>query len=121
MKGNDLFEVFPEFSNVVHTLAAIPATSRSAEGSYSTLQRLKNHLLITMGQRAHTIDSLERIFSLICRPMSVHRMTLVSFRLFRKNLGNLRDFFGKWFAALPGKRLRVRLCVIVGYPAGSTS
>ena len=26
-------------------------------------------------------------------PMLVHRMTLVSFRLFRKNLGNLRKFF----------------------------
>ena len=29
----------------------------------------------------------------------MHHMTLVSFRLFRKNLGNLREFLGKWFIA----------------------
>ena len=41
-------------------------------------------------------DSFDRIFSLhICRPMSVHSMTLASFRLSRKNLGNLREFFGQ--------------------------
>ena len=27
--------------------------------------------------------------------MLLHRMALVSFRLFRKNLGNLREFFGQ--------------------------
>ena len=27
--------------------------------------------------------------------MLVHRMTLFSFQLFRKNLGNLREFFGQ--------------------------
>ena len=27
--------------------------------------------------------------------MSVHRMTLVSFRMFRENLGNLQEFFGQ--------------------------
>ena len=31
-------------------------------------------------------------FYFICRPMLVHRMTLVSFRLFRKHLDNLREF-----------------------------
>ena len=35
------------------------------------------------------IDSYVGIFSLVCRPMFVRHMTLVSFRLFRKNLGNL--------------------------------
>ena len=39
MQENDLFDVFPEFSKVVHILAVIPATSRcSAErslGSFS--------------------------------------------------------------------------------------
>ena len=29
------------------------------------------------------------------RPMLLHRMDLVSFRIFRKNLGNLREFFGQ--------------------------
>ena len=29
------------------------------------------------------------------RPMLLHRMALVSFRLFCKNLGNLHDFFGQ--------------------------
>ena len=35
--------------------------------------------------------------------MLVHRLTLVSFRLFRKNLGNLREFLGKWFTATEPK------------------
>ena len=45
--------------------------------------------------------------------MLVHGMTLVSFRLFRKNLGNLGEFFGQMagFTALPVKKLPVRLCV----------
>ena len=29
------------------------------------------------------------------RPMLLHRMALVSFRLFSKNLGNLHEFFGQ--------------------------
>ena len=29
------------------------------------------------------------------RPMLLHRMALVSFRLFCKNLGNLQEFFGQ--------------------------
>ena len=29
------------------------------------------------------------------RPTLLHRMALVSFILFRKNLGNLREFFGQ--------------------------
>ena len=40
----------------------------------------------------YMIDSYVRIFLLhICRPMLLHRMTLVSFRMFRKNLGNLGE------------------------------
>ena len=30
-----------------------------------------------------------------CRPMLLHRMTLISFRLFRKTLDNLPEFFGQ--------------------------
>ena len=33
MHENDLFDLFPEFSKVVHILAVIPATSCSAERS----------------------------------------------------------------------------------------
>ena len=39
MQENDLFDIFPEFSKVVHILAVIPATSRcSAERSFSALR-----------------------------------------------------------------------------------
>ena len=33
------------------------------------------------------------------RPTLLHRIALASFLLFRKNLGNLREFLGKWFIA----------------------
>ena len=36
--------------------------------------------------------------------MSVHRMTLVSFRLFRKNLGNLQEFFGQMVRRPPWQK-----------------
>ena len=48
---NDLFDMFPEFSNVAHNLAVIPATSCSAERSFSALHRLKTYLRSTMGQQ----------------------------------------------------------------------
>ena len=51
MHENDLFDMMPEFSNVVHILAVIPATSYSAERSFSTLRRLKSYLRSTMGQQ----------------------------------------------------------------------
>lgn len=38
--------------------------------------------------------------------MLVHHMTLLSFRLFHRNLGNLREFLGKWFIAPPPRRIR---------------
>ena len=42
MHKNDPFDIFPEFSKVVHILAVIPATSCSAERSFSAMRRLKN-------------------------------------------------------------------------------
>ena len=51
MHENDLFDIFPEFSKVVHILAKIPATSCSAERSFSALRRLKTYLCSTMGQQ----------------------------------------------------------------------
>ena len=41
MHENDLFDIFPEFSKVVHILAVIPATSCSAGQSFSALHRLR--------------------------------------------------------------------------------
>ena len=51
MHENDLFDIFSEFSKVVHILAVIPATSCSAERSFSALRRLKTYLCSTMGQQ----------------------------------------------------------------------
>ena len=51
MHENDLFDMFPELSSVVHILAVIPATSCSAERSFSGLRRLKTYLRSTMGQQ----------------------------------------------------------------------
>ena len=51
MHENDQFDIFPEFSKVVHILAVIPATSCSAERSFSTSRRLKTYLRSTMGQK----------------------------------------------------------------------
>ncbi len=55
------------------------------------------------------IDSYVTIFHFICKPMLVHRMTPISSLLFRRNLGNLREFFGQMSHRPPGKRLPVRL------------
>ena len=42
---------------------------------------------------------MSEYFHFMCRPLLLHRMTLVSFRLFRKHWGNLREFF--WANSLP--------------------
>ena len=44
MHENDLLDIVPEFSKVVHIFAVIPATSCSAERSFSALRRLKTYL-----------------------------------------------------------------------------
>ena len=41
MHENDLFDMFPVFSNAVHILRVIPATFCCAERSFSALRRLK--------------------------------------------------------------------------------
>ena len=43
--------MLPEFATVVHILAVIPATSCSAERSFSALRILKTYLRSTMGQQ----------------------------------------------------------------------
>ena len=46
------------------------------------------------------------------RPMLLHRMGLISFRLFCKNLGYLQEFFGQMVnPPPPDRKLPVRLCV----------
>ena len=39
------------------------------------------------------------------RPRLLHRMDLVSFRIFRKNLGNLREFFGQMVYRPPWQKI----------------
>ena len=39
------------------------------------------------------------------RPTLLHRMALVSFLLFRKNLGNLREFFGQMVYPAPWQKI----------------
>jgi len=64
MHENDLFDIFPEFSNVVHILAVIPATSCSAERSFSALRRLKTYLRSTMGQKRNiALVNIERAYA----------------------------------------------------------
>ena len=46
---NELLEMVPEFVKVATILAVIPATSCSAERSFSGLRRLKTYLRSTMG------------------------------------------------------------------------
>ena len=65
LHANRLFEVVPEFSKVVSILAVIPATSCSAERSFSGFRRLKTYLRSTMGQsrlNSLAIISIERAY-----------------------------------------------------------
>jgi len=78
-------------------------------------QRVSNIALINIEREYansvvnNDIDRTKDIF--LCRSMLVHRMTLVSFRLLRKNLGNWREFLDKLFGATPaGKKLPACLC-----------
>ena len=48
---NELLEMVPEFVKVATILAVIPATSCSAERSFSGLRRLKTYLKSTMGEK----------------------------------------------------------------------
>ena len=42
MQGADIFEMFPEFSNMVQILAVIPSVSCSAERCYSIVAQIEN-------------------------------------------------------------------------------
>ena len=50
MQENDLFDLFPEFSKVVHILAVIPATSRCSAGALIQCVA-QQYLRSTIGQQ----------------------------------------------------------------------
>ena len=69
MHENDLFNMFPEFSKVVHILAVICATLCSAERSFSVLCQLKTYLCSTMGQQCVnniSLINIERAYAKLC-------------------------------------------------------
>ena len=65
-------EITPEFSKVASILAIIPATSCSAESSFSGLRRLKTYLGNTMGQ--HRLNSL----TIICIEHAYRNQVIVN-------------------------------------------
>ena len=63
---HDLIDFVPEFAQVVQLLCVIPATSCSAERSFSALRRLKTYLRSTIGQErlSHlALINIERIYA----------------------------------------------------------
>ena len=50
------------------------------------------------------------------RPMLLHRIALVSFRLFCKNLGNLQEFFGRMVYRPPWQKI-ARTPMHIGFAA----
>ena len=83
MFQNWLHEVLPVFYRVCSILATIPATSCSAERSFSGLRRVKTYLRSTMGQ--------ERLSSiaLICIERAYTNRTL------ENDMDSIIDIFGK--------------------------
>ena len=51
------------------------------------------------------VDSYVRIFHFICKPVLLHCMTLVPFRLCYKNLGNSREWGGLGLVTWESKRV----------------
>ena len=69
VQENDLFNMFPEFSKVVHILAVIPATLCSAERSFSAVCRLKTYLRSTIGRQCVnniSLINIERAYAKLC-------------------------------------------------------
>ena len=58
MRKNDLFDMFSEFSYLVHIPAVIPATSRSAQRSFIALRRLKTYLRSTWDNNVSVTSQL---------------------------------------------------------------
>ena len=83
MFQNGLHEVLPVFYKVCSILTTIPATSCSAERSFSDLRRIKTYLRLTMGQ-----DRLSSL-ALICIERAYANRTL------ENDMENNIDIFGK--------------------------
>ena len=83
MFQNGLHEVLPVFYKVCSILTTIPATSCSAERSFSDLRRIKTYLRSTMGQ-----DRLSSL-ALICIERAYANRTL------ENDMENIIDIFGK--------------------------
>ena len=107
MQKNDLFDIFPEFSKVVHIIAAISVTSGcSAERSFSALRRMKTYLHSTMGQRVSNIalTNIEKPYA-----NSVVNMACVIDIFGRRNGRNsyffyvLKCFLGSYYRFIPKK------------------
>ena len=80
---NSLYKITPEFSKVASILAVIPATSCSAERSFSGLRRLKTYIRNTMGQRR--LNSL----AIICIERAYGNQVIVN------NMDKMIDIFGQ--------------------------
>ena len=87
MHENTLYETAPEFSKVASVLAAIPATSCSAESSFSGLRRLKTSLRNIMEQ--HRLNSL----AIICIERTYGNQVIVN----RKD--KMIDIFGQRYGS----------------------
>ena len=83
MFQNGLHEVLPVFYKVCSILTTIPATSCSAERSFSDLRRIKTYLRSTMGQ-----DRLSSL-ALICIERAYANRTL------ENDMEIIIDIFGK--------------------------
>ena len=63
---NQLFDLLPVNSKLASIFASIPASSATAERSFSTLRRLKTYLRSTMGQNrvsSLAILNIERVYT----------------------------------------------------------
>ena len=85
---HDLFDIFPEFSNVVHILAVTLATSCSAKRSFSALRRWKTYL---RQERASNIalTNIERAYA----NSVVNKDMKLIIDIFSRRNGRDSDFF----------------------------
>ena len=75
-------------------------------GNFSKCLGLWRRSLCSMILGAIDPEKLYRVkFILPVRPRLLHRMDLASFRIFRKNLGNLREFFGQMVYRPPWQKI----------------
>ena len=81
--SHDVLPMLPEFAKAVQVYTVIPATSCSAERSFSALRRLKTYLRSTMGQ--------ERLASLAL----LHIEREFVNRVLQEDMDKLIDAFGE--------------------------